>query len=158
MFIVRTFLEFISEFVPLGVYPRQSAPLLDRLARQFKAVAVVGPRQSGKTTLVRSAFADKPYVTLESPDTRAFAVSDPRGFLARYPDGAVLDEAQRTPELFSYLQELLDASDARGRFILTGSNHFLLQENISQSLAGRIAYLHLWERLLNLHSTKNKQI
>lgn len=143
MFIVRTFLEFISEFVPLGVYPRQSAPLLDRLARQFKAVAVVGPRQSGKTTLVRSAFADKPYVTLESPDTRAFAVSDPRGFLARYPDGAVLDEAQRTPELFSYLQELLDASDARGRFILTGSNHFLLQENISQSLAGRIAYLQL---------------
>lgn len=131
------------------MYPRQAVDQLERLTRQFKAVAVVGPRQSGKTTLVRSIFAHKPYATLESPDVRAFALEDPRGFLAQYPDGAVLDEAQRAPELFSYLQELLDTSEARGRFILTGSNHFLLQENISQSLAGRIAYLQLLPFTLN---------
>jgi predicted AAA+ superfamily ATPase len=120
-----------------------------RLAHQFKTVAVVGPRQSGKTTLVREVFAQKPYATLESPDTRSFAVSDPRGFLAQFPNGAVLDEAQRVPELFSYLQEVLDDNDMRGRFVLTGSNHFLLQENISQSLAGRIAYLQLLPLTLN---------
>jgi len=131
------------------MFRRQASEYLLRLAHQFKAVAVVGPRQSGKTTLVREVFASKPYATLESPDTRSFAVSDPRGFLAQFPNGAVLDEAQRAPELFSYLQEVLDGSDTRGRFILTGSNHFLLQENISQSLAGRIAYLNLLPFTLN---------
>jgi predicted AAA+ superfamily ATPase len=131
------------------MFPRQATDQLQRLAHQFKAVAVVGPRQSGKTTLVREVFAGMPYATLESPDTRAFALSDPRGFLAQFPQGAVLDEAQRAPDLFSYLQEVLDSSDARGRFILTGSNHFLLQENIGQSLAGRIAYLNLLPFTLN---------
>ena len=144
-----TISESDSIIVPLGVFPRQASAQLLHLARQFKAVAVVGPRQSGKTTLVREVFAHLPYTTLESPDTRSFALSDPRGFLSRFPDGAVLDEAQRAPELFSYLQEVLDASDARGRFILTGSNHFLLQENINQSLAGRIAYLQLLPFTLN---------
>ena len=113
------------------------------LAKQFKAVAIVGPRQSGKTTLARSVFADKPYVSLENPDTRQFATDDPRGFLEQYPEGAIFDEAQRVPELFSYLQQILDESSQKGLFILTGSNNFLLQENISQSLAGRIAYLYL---------------
>lgn len=131
------------------MFPRQASAQLLGLAHQFKAVAVVGPRQSGKTTLVREVFASKPYATLESPDTRSFAVNDPRGFLSQFPHGAVLDEAQRAPELFSYLQEVLDASDTRGRFILTGSNHFLLQENIGQSLAGRIAYLNLLPFTLN---------
>lgn len=116
---------------------------LRTLAGQFKAVAVVGPRQSGKTTLVRMAFSDKAYVSLENPDTRRFAIEDPRGFIAGYPDGAILDEIQRTPDIFSYLQQVLDENKGKGRFIITGSNNFLLQENISQSLAGRVGYLYL---------------
>lgn len=112
-------------------------------------MAVVGPRQSDKTTLTRAVFPDKPYVSLENPDRRAEALTDARSFLARYPDGAIIDEAQRVPDLFSYLQGVLDDRPDRGRFILTGSNHFLLQENISQSLAGRIAYLNLLPFTLN---------
>lgn len=113
------------------------------LAGLFKTVAVIGPRQSGKTTLVRTVFSNKPYISLENPDIRSFAEQDPRGFLDQYPDGAILDEAQRTPQLFSYLQQVLDESNETGQFILTGSNNFLLQESISQSLAGRVAYLQL---------------
>ncbi|MBW6480879.1 MAG: ATP-binding protein [Bacteroidales bacterium] len=116
---------------------------LVKLAGQFKAVAVVGPRQSGKTTLVRYVFKDKAYVNLENPDSRRYAIEDPRAFLAMYNSGAIIDEAQRAPELFSYLQQLLDEDKKKGKFILTGSNNFLLQENISQSLSGRISYLCL---------------
>ncbi len=123
--------------------PRIAEQEIRSLAAQFKAIAVVGPRQSGKTTLVREIFKDKPYVNLENPDIRLFATEDPRGFLSAYPEGAVFDEAQRVPDLFSYLQQMLDESKEKGKFILTGSNNFLLQENISQSLAGRIAYLNL---------------
>ncbi len=122
---------------------REATEKLQKLAAVFKAVAVTGPRQSGKTTLVKTVFRDKPYISLENPDTRNFAMQDPRAFLANYPQGAILDEAQRVPELFSYLQEILDNSKKRGLFILTGSNNFLLQENISQTLAGRVAYLNL---------------
>jgi len=122
---------------------RSATPELIQLAQQFKAVAVIGPRQSGKTTLVRDTFKEKPYVSLENPDTRTFALEDPRGFLRTYSDGAILDEVQRTPELFSYLQEILDESTTPGKFILTGSNNFKLQDSISQSLAGRIAFLEL---------------
>lgn len=113
------------------------------LAEQFKAVAVVGPRQSGKTTLVKMIFKEKAYVNFENPDTRLFATDDPRGFLANYPNGAIFDEAQRVPEIFSYLQQILDESEINGMFIITGSNNFLLQETISQSLAGRVGYLNL---------------
>ncbi len=116
---------------------------LKALSGQFKAVALIGPRQSGKTTLAKHVFRDKAYVSLENPDERQFALVDPRGFLSRFPDGAVLDEVQRTPEIFSYLQQILDEDKTPGKFILTGSNNFLLQESISQSLAGRIAYLIL---------------
>ena len=119
---------------------RSAAERLRRLAQGFKAVAVIGPRQSGKTTLVRQIFQDKPYVSLENPDLRRFALEDPRGFLAQHPSGAILDEIQRAPEIFSYLQQVLDDSDVAGQFILTGSNNFLLQESISQSLAGRVAF------------------
>lgn len=122
---------------------RNAAKTLVRLSDQFKAVAVTGPRQSGKTTLVRAVFTGKPYVNLENPDSRRFAMDDPRGFLSQYPGGAILDEVQRVPELFSYLQQVLDEFDGTGMFILTGSNNFLLQENISQSLAGRVGYLFL---------------
>lgn len=122
---------------------RIAAQKLEQLVTLFKAVAVIGPRQSGKTTLVRSLFSDKPYVSLEDPDTRQYALEDPRGFLANYPEGAILDEVQRTPDLFSYLQGVLDDRNRMGEFILTGSNNFLLQQNITQSLAGRVAYLQL---------------
>lgn len=113
------------------------------LARKFPTVTVTGPRQSGKTTLCRAVFSEKPYVSLETPDVQAFAREDPRGLLARYPDGAVLDEVQRTPSLLSYIQTDVDARPERGRYILTGSANFALLQSIGQSLAGRTAVLHL---------------
>lgn len=122
---------------------REAEKEILNLATHFKAVAVVGPRQSGKTTLVRQLFKDKEYVNFENPDIRLYAIEDPRGFLSNYPNGAVFDEAQRVPEIFSYLQQILDESPSNGMFIITGSNNFLLQENISQSLAGRVGYLNL---------------
>jgi hypothetical protein len=129
---------------------------LRTLSGQFKAVAVIGPRQSGKTTLVRTIFNEKPYTNLENPDIRKFALEDPRGFLSNYPQGAVLDEIQRAPELFSYLQQILDESTTNGLFILTGSNNFLLQESISQSLAGRVGYLFLLP--LSLHEINDNEL
>jgi predicted AAA+ superfamily ATPase len=122
---------------------RDAELTLRNLSRQFKAVAVVGPRQSGKTTLTRHVFRDKPYVNLENPDIRRFALEDPRGFLSQYKTGAVFDEIQRVPDIFSYLEQILDEEKEKGKYILTGSNNFLLQENISQSLARRIAYINL---------------
>ncbi len=112
-------------------------------ARRNPVVVITGPRQSGKTTLCRMAFGDRPYASLEPPDVREFATSDPRGFLAQFPDGAVLDEVQRAPQLLSYLQEIVDRRRRNGLFILTGSQHFGLLEAVSQSLAGRSAVLHL---------------
>ena len=123
--------------------PRIAEKLLREYSRQFRAVAVVGPRQSGKTTLVKKVFPRKPYVSLEDPDERMFALNDPRAFLARYNKGAIIDEVQRAPELFSYMQSILDQSQKDGLYILTGSNNFLLQQSISQSLAGRIGYIDL---------------
>lgn len=123
--------------------PRLAEKLLKQYSRQFRSIAVVGPRQSGKTTLVKKTFPAKPYVSLEDPDERMFASTDPRAFLARFKNGAILDEAQRAPELFSYLQGLLDNTKKDGLFILTGSNNFLLQQSVSQSLAGRIGYIDL---------------
>ena len=117
---------------------RAAKEKLLQLSGVFKAVSVTGPRQSGKTTLVKSLFPEKPYVSLENPDLRNFALNDPRGFLETYADGAIFDEIQRVPALFSYLQEKLDDSKKKGLYILTGSNNFLMQESISQSLSGRI--------------------
>jgi uncharacterized protein len=111
--------------------------VLARLAARMPILTVMGPRQSGKTTLVRAAFADKPYVSLELPEERSFATNDPRGFLARFPDGAILDEVQRAPDLLSYIQVDVDEEDRPGRWILTGSQNLLLMERVSQSLAGR---------------------
>jgi len=122
---------------------RTAKDKLKDLASKFKAVAVTGARQTGKTTLVKQIFKGKPYLSLENPETRNFALEDPRGFLASYPKGAILDEVQRAPELFSYLQEILDNSKVKGLFILSGSNNFLLQQNISQTLAGRLGYINL---------------
>jgi hypothetical protein len=128
---------------------REAEKVIISLAKQFKAVAVIGPRQSGKTTLVRHIFKNKPYVNFENPDIRLYAMEDPRGFLSNYLDGAVFDEVQRVPEIFSYLQQILDESNSNGLFIITGSNNFLLQETISQSLAGRVGYLKLLPLTLN---------
>jgi uncharacterized protein len=116
--------------------------LIERAA-ELPVVAVTGPRQSGKTTLCRHAFPEKPYVSLEPLDHRSFAATDPRGFLREHAGGAIFDEVQRVPALFSYLQEEIDERPEPGRFILTGSQHFGLTEAITQSLAGRIAILHL---------------
>lgn len=122
---------------------RSAHHTLFRLARGFPVVAMTGPRQSGKTTLAKMAFPNKPYLSLEDPDMRALAESDPRGLLARFPDGAILDEAQRAPELFSYLQTRVDADSRAGLFVLTGSQQFGLLSGISQSLAGRVGLVQL---------------
>lgn len=123
--------------------PRTLETHLRATASRYPIVAVTGPRQSGKTTLCRAVFADRPYVSLEALDTRAFADEDPRGFLAQYRDGAVLDEIQRTPDLLSYLQTEVDERPDPGRFVLTGSQHFGLSDAIAQSLAGRCGLLTL---------------
>jgi len=116
---------------------------LRQAARDFPVVTLTGPRQSGKTTLARADFKDDAYVSLELPDERAFALEDPRGFLAQFDGPVILDEVQRAPDLFSYIQTAVDERDRPGQFILTGSQNFLLLERVSQSLAGRCAVLHL---------------
>lgn len=113
------------------------------LSGQFRALSIIGPRQSGKTTLCKLLFNNKPYVSLENPNTQAKATDDIELFLKQFPEGAILDEVQRVPDIFRHLQELLDSKPKRCQFILTGSNNFLLQEQISQSLAGRVGYLQL---------------
>lgn len=127
----------------LRMIPRNLAPHLSALAERMPVVSVTGPRQSGKTTLCQATFPELPYVSLEPLDVRDFGVQDPRGFLGEYSEGAVFDEVQRAPALFSYLHEAVDRDPAPGRFILTGSQHFGLTEGISQSLAGRVGQLHL---------------
>ncbi len=107
-------------------------------AGRHRIIAVVGPRQSGKTTLCTLAFPDKPVVRLEAVRERELASADPASFLARFPEGAILDEIQRVPELFSELQVVVDRSNRDGDWILTGSQHFGMLESISQSLAGRV--------------------
>ncbi|MBN2333905.1 MAG: ATP-binding protein [Deltaproteobacteria bacterium] len=116
---------------------------IKKAAAEYPVVTLTGPRQSGKTTLVRAAFHDYAYVSLEDPEARSFALEDPRGFLRQWRDEVILDEVQRCPELFSYIQTIVDEEDRPGQFILTGSQNFLLLKSISQSLAGRCAIFHL---------------
>ena len=122
---------------------RDLAPGLEQAARHAPAITLTGPRQSGKTTLSRAVFPEHPYVSLEAPDVRSFAVDDPRGFLAQFPRGAIIDEVQRAPDMPSYLQGLIDADPTPGQWILTGSQNFSLVESVNQSLAGRTAVHHL---------------
>ena len=122
---------------------REIAPCLVKLFEQYPFVTVTGPRQSGKTTLCRAAFPHLDHVNLEAPDQREFAESDPRGFLARLGDGAILDEIQRVPDLLSYLQVQADEAGRNSLFVLTGSEDFRLSDAIGQSLAGRTALLRL---------------
>lgn len=122
---------------------REITPVLTRLFEQYPVVTVTGPRQSGKTTLCRTAFGNLEYVNLEAPDQREFAETDPRGFLAQAGDGAIIDEVQNVPSLLSYIQVDVDEGGRNGRFVLTGSEQFRLSREISQSLAGRTALLRL---------------
>lgn len=118
---------------------RNASAKLGEMAGKFPVIAVTGPRQSGKTTLCRKLlFPDHAYVTLENPDVRLFAQSDPRGFLASHGFPLIIDEAQQVPELFSYIQGIVDEQGDTGMYVLTGSHNFLLLERITQSLAGRV--------------------
>lgn len=113
------------------------------LIKKYPIVTLTGPRQSGKSTLLKTSFPEYKYVSLEDPDMRLFATEDPRGFLATYPDKTIIDEVQRVPSLFSYIQTHTDKENKEGMYLLAGSHNFLLMENINQSLAGRTAILRL---------------
>lgn len=131
-------------FMIVKMIPRIARTTLERLTAGFPVIALTGPRQSGKTTLARSLFASKPYISLENPDTREFASQDPKQFLAQFKDrGAVIDEIQRVPTLFSWLQGWVDERRIMGDIVVTGSAQFELQERITQSLAGRVGRVEL---------------
>jgi predicted AAA+ superfamily ATPase len=127
----------------MAMINRTARKIIENLLAGFPIVTLTGPRQSGKTTLAREVFKNYAYASLEEPDQRQAAFEDPRSFLARFPDGAVLDEVQRCPELLSYLQTIVDNEHRMGLFILTGSQQFGLMSGISQSLAGRTAFVEL---------------
>lgn len=116
---------------------------LTEMSTKYPIVTLTGPRQSGKSTLLKNSFPDYKYVSLEDPDMRLFATDDPRGFLTTYPDKTIIDEVQRVPSLFSYIQTHTDKENKEGMYLLAGSHNFLLMENVNQSLAGRTAILKL---------------
>lgn len=122
---------------------RNLQPELLLQLKEYPIVTLLGPRQAGKTTLVKAALPDFSYVSLENPEIRQLAVEDPKGFLRQYPTKTIFDEIQRAPLLLSYLQEMVDSSQANGQFVITGSHQLQIREAISQSLAGRTGVLHL---------------
>lgn len=122
---------------------RALQPELEQMAQEYPVVTLLGPRQAGKTTLVKQVFVDKPYVNMELLDVRELAIADPLAFLSQYPDGVVIDEVQRVPELLSYIQVRVDEQKQQGQYILTGSHQLDLHAQITQSLAGRTALLNL---------------
>ncbi|MGI6370617.1 MAG: ATP-binding protein [Candidatus Kapaibacterium sp.] len=123
---------------------REVVSAVRRMLDKFPVIVLTGPRQSGKTTLLRTMFPDYRYVSLEDPDTRSFAESDPRVFLKQYDKYVVFDEVQRVPHLFSYIHSIVDDSGIMGQFIFSGSQNFHLMQNITQSLAGRVAIFRLF--------------
>jgi predicted AAA+ superfamily ATPase len=122
---------------------RQAERIVLEKASYYPVVAITGPRQSGKSTLAKKLFSDKPYCSLEDLDHRRFATEDPRRFLAQFTEGAILDEVQHCPDLFSYLQTLVDEKNKQGMFILTGSQQFGFFAKITQTLAGRVGFIQL---------------
>ncbi len=122
---------------------RQIAKCIHALKDKFPVIALTGPRQSGKTTLLKNTFSDYKYLSLEDPNNREFAKTDPKGFLKTYAEKFIFDEVQRVPELFSYIQTVVDESRQMGQFILSGSENFQLLQSITQSLAGRVALFKL---------------
>ena len=122
---------------------REISSHIRKLAKQLPVVTITGPRQSGKTTVAKEVFKNKPYLNLEIPDIREFAITDPRGFLSDIPKGAIIDEIQRAPNLTSYIQGIVDEKKVNGMFILTGSQQLAVSNTISQSLAGRTALVKL---------------
>lgn len=124
--------------------PRHLAPYILKYSRQYPVVALVGPRQSGKTTLAKALFPSYKYLSLENLDLRHHASTDPKGFLNDYGSQIILDEVQRVPEIFPYLQEIVDQNQEPAQYVLTGSSQFLLIEKITQSLAGRIVTFKLF--------------
>ncbi|MDR2588192.1 MAG: ATP-binding protein [Spirochaetales bacterium] len=122
---------------------RAAEKTLRRYSKGFPVICIAGPRQSGKTTLARKAFPEKPYVSLEDPDIAHFVRTDPKGFFAAYPKGLILDEAQYVPEIFLWLKTVVDENPSPGKYIITGSQQFHLLSSISESLAGRAALLTL---------------
>lgn len=138
------------------MYKRQLASELKSLLKSYPIVTIIGPRQSGKTTLVRNTLPQKAYVNLEAPDVREFALADPRAFLESYPNGAILDEIQRAPTLLSYIQTIVDENNQKGFYVLTGSHQLELHQAISQSLAGRTALLTLLP--MSLYELRNAGI
>ncbi|MCF0061854.1 ATP-binding protein [Dyadobacter chenwenxiniae] len=128
---------------------RELVDKLNGMLEKYPIISLTGPRQSGKTTLAKMVRPDYQYVNLENLSLRAFAKDDPVGFLENYQNGVVIDEAQYVPELFSYLQVLTDERNRKGEYILTGSQNFLMMEQITQSLAGRVAIFYLLPFSLN---------
>ncbi|PKL14011.1 MAG: AAA family ATPase [Spirochaetae bacterium HGW-Spirochaetae-8] len=135
---------------------RTAEATLLRLVKGFPVICVTGPRQSGKTTLVKNTFPDKPYISLEDPDIARVAREDPRGLLDRYEDGLILDEAQAVPEIFLYLKTAVDKDPTPGRYIVTGSHQFNLLAGVTESLAGRAAFLTLYP--FSIHELKDAGI
>ncbi len=123
---------------------REIVSVMKQMVDKFPIIALTGPRQSGKTTLLKTMFSDYRYVSLEDPDTRNFAETDPRSFLKQYDKYVIFDEVQRAPFLFSYIQSIVDDSRIMGQFIFSGSQNFHLMQNITQSLAGRVAIFRLF--------------
>ena len=139
--------KFITRVIAKSIKEQQA---------KFPILGITGPRQSGKTTLLRHLFKDYTYISLENPDLRSFALEDPNGFLKKYNNNVILDEVQRVPELFSYIQTLVDESQKMGQFILSGSQNFHLLNNITQTLAGRVALFKLLP--LDFKELKNEHL
>jgi uncharacterized protein len=137
---------------------RQIENKIISLSKQYPVITITGPRQSGKTTLCKNLFQNKPYVSLETPDMRRFAIKDPNRFLKEFPNGAVLDEIQKVPQLLSYIQTIVDEKNKNGLFVLTGSSQFELMNSITQSLAGRTAIAKLLPFSFNEIYSKNKHL
>lgn len=137
------------------MYQRDAKQTLVPITKQFPVITIMGPRQSGKTTLVKEVYKGKPYFNLEEPDTRLLIEADPRRFFTQHPHGLILDEIQRSPQLLSYIQAIVDDQKEMGQFILTGSHQLALDEAVAQSLAGRTGLLELLPLSLN-EMQKNK--